>query len=331
MSVASRIALRLAAVALIVVLGVTPSASAQLVLPFVPELDDVPINPMSYAGFIDGAVPLSQLRTRVDAAYDSNRPTRAEFFMAAEGKNFRGLPLPERRVDYQEVHSYAEYAFSPLFSIFMDAPARFLDPTVNRNHAGASDLQVGAKYSFFQQGPLVATAQLRTYFPTGDASKGLGNGHASAEPGLLFLYQNSPKWRIESEVQALIPINDEKYGSEVIRYGAAFSYGERDPDGLWLTPVVEGQGWSVVRGKETVFVNTVVTTVVATRPRRITTTMIVPTATARTAVGDGIFNGNVGVRAGWGTVGDIYLGYSRALTGDVWYKDMFRVELRWFY
>ena len=25
---------------------------------------------------------------------------------------------------------------------------------------------------------------------------------------------------------------------------------------------------------------------------------------------------------------DLYIGYSRALTGDVWYKDIFRTELR---
>jgi hypothetical protein len=327
MPVVSRIALRWAAVALLVVLGVTPSASAQLVVPFVPELDDVPVNPMSYAEFVDGAVPLSFVRTRVDAAYNSNRPTRAEFFMPAEGKNFRGLPLTETRVDYQEVHTYAEYAFSPIFSAFIDAPARFLNPTVNRNHFGASDLQIGAKYSFLQQGPLVATAQLRTYFPTGDASKGLGTGHGSAEPGLLFLYQGSPKWRVESEIMVLVPINDEKYGGEVIRYGSAFSYGERNPEGFWFTPVVEGQGWSVVRGRESVLRNILVTT----RTRGITTKTLVPTTLMQTAVGDAIFNGDVGVRAGWGTVGDIYVGYSRALTGDVWYKDMFRVELRWFY
>lgn len=253
-----------------------------------------------------------QMRLRVDAAYDSNRPTRAEFFMPGEGKNFRGLPLAERRVDYQEVHSYAEYAFSPLFSAFVDAPARFLDPAVNRNHEGVSDLQVGAKYSFFQQGPLIASAQFRVYFPTGDASKGLGTGHAGAEPGLLFLYQDSPKWRVEGEVQALVPINDQRYGGEVICYGAAFSYGERDPDGLWLTPVVEGQGWSVVRGRETVFLTSKTSRII-------------------TARGDAIVNGNLGVRAGWGYLGDVYVGYSRPLTGDVLYKDMFRVELRWFY
>ena len=306
------IASRTVAVVLFLLLGFASEASAQLVLPFVPELDDVPVNPMTYAGFVDGAVPLSQIRLRVDGAYDSNRPTRSEFFMAAEGKNFRGLPLPERRVDYQEVHSYAEYAFSPIFSVFVDAPVRFIDPTVNLNDKGLGDLQVGAKYSFLQQGPLVASAQLRVYFPTGEASKGLGNGHGSAEPGFLFLYQASPKWRVEGDLQVLVPINDERYGGEVIRYGAALSYGERDPEGFWLTPVVEGQGYSFVRGKETIVL-----------PNR--------TARIRTAVGDAVFNGNVGVRAGWGYLGDVYVGYSRPLTGDVLYKDMFRVELRWFY
>ena len=28
---------------------------------------------------------------------------------------------------------------------------------------------------------------------------------------------------------------------------------------------------------------------------------------------------------------NLYVGYGRALTGDVWYTDMFRLNLTWFY
>jgi len=50
-----------------------------------------------------------------------------------------------------------------------------------------------------------------------------------------------------------------------------------------------------------------------------------------TAVNDTIVNGNIGLRAGFGALGDVYAGYSRPLTGDVWYKNMWRIELRWRY
>ena len=153
---------------------------------------------------------MSQVRLRTDAAYDSNRPTRAEYFMPGEGRTKRGLPLPERRVDYQEVHAYGEVAFSPSVSLFFDTPIRFLDPTINRNHTGFGDLQVGVKYAFFQEGTLTSSLQLRGYIPTGAADKGLGTGHPSIEPGLLVLWEPSNLWRVESEFQLWVPINDQR-------------------------------------------------------------------------------------------------------------------------
>jgi len=49
------------------------------------------------------------------------------------------------------------------------------------------------------------------------------------------------------------------------------------------------------------------------------------------AAGDTIVNFKVGVRFGLGDRADIYTGYGRPLTGDVWYKDIFRVEFRLFF
>ena len=46
------------------------------------------------------------------------------------------------------------------------------------------------------------------------------------------------------------------------------------------------------------------------------------------ACGDTIVNAKFGVRMGLGNLFDIYTGYGRALTGEVWYKDVWRTELR---
>ena len=46
------------------------------------------------------------------------------------------------------------------------------------------------------------------------------------------------------------------------------------------------------------------------------------------AAGDTIVNAKVGARVGFGERSDIYVGYGRALTGAVWYKDLIRAEYR---
>ena len=58
--------------------------------------------------------------------------------------------------------------------------------------------------------------------------------------------------------------------------------------------------------------------------------------TIKDADGDTIVNAKVGVRFGFGSLqeqgllsrSDLYVGYGRALTGTVWYKDILRVEYR---
>ena len=49
----------------------------------------------SKVGYIDSAIPATQYRLRLDAAYGNNRPTRAEFFYARGAPLGPGLPVPE--------------------------------------------------------------------------------------------------------------------------------------------------------------------------------------------------------------------------------------------
>jgi hypothetical protein len=70
--------------------------------------------------------------------------------------------------------------------------------------------------------------------------------------------------------------------------------------------VIEFVGWTVLNGKELAFPENVV----------------------RSAAGDTIVNGKLGLRSYFGENSSIYAGYGRALTGEWWYKDIFRVEYR---
>jgi hypothetical protein len=264
----------------------------------------------SAVGYIDNAIPGNLLRLRFDAAYGANRATRDEFFYARGGPLGPGLPLPEVNDDYQELSVYIEKLICPTFSAFIDLPVRFLNPTINSDHSGFGDLDVGFKWAFVSNATNVKTFQLRVFAPTGDASEGLGNNHVSVEPGLLCFYQPNCRLRLESELRLWVPIGGTNFEGEILRYGIGFSVGERRKDAWWINPVVEFVGWTSFDGREV--------------------SAISPKVVDQSASGDTIVNAKVGLRFGRGSF-DVYAGYGRALTGEVWYKNMLRTELRWAY
>jgi hypothetical protein len=253
-------------------------------------------------GYIDSAVPFSHLQLRFDAADRANRPTRAEFFYP------RGGPDAETRVDYEELDAYLEYAINSRFSVFVETPYRFLNPELDPNFSGLSDMNFGCKWAFLEMDDQLATFQLRAYAPTGAASRNLGTGHFSLEPALLYNRLLLDVLALEAELRLWIPIDGTDYAGEVVRYGIGMSYGQRS-DEFWLTPVIEFVGWTVLNGKETV----------TTSPEDFF---------IKDAGGDTIVNVKGGFRFGYGSGWDVYAGYGRALTGATWYKDIVRVELR---
>jgi hypothetical protein len=272
-----------------------------------PDADGGPTGKETNVGYIDSALPLTMFRLRFDAAYDFERPTRAEFFWARGGSP--GVPKPETRVDYQDVTGYLEYAVQPRLSLFVEGPYRFVNPQVNANANGFSDMNAGFKWAFVDVPAWTATFQMRTYVPTGDAARGLGTNHVSIEPALLAQYRLSDKVRLEGELRYWVPVGGTNFAGDLIRYGLGVSYGCRNPDGFWLTPVAEFVGWTVLSGQETVPVSP---------------TLFVP----QSAAGDTIINVKAGLRFGFGKHFDIYTGYGRALTGATWYTDTWRVEFR---
>lgn len=264
----------------------------------------------SGVGYIDYAIPANIIRMRVDAAYGNNRPTRAEFFYA-QGKpaGGPGSPLPETSVDYQDITTYMEYCWAPRASTFIEMPVRFLNPQINANAWGYADMNAGFKVAVVQTENTVGSFQLRTYIPTGDAAQGLGTRHVSLEPSALVFHRLSEKWRVESEFRYWAPIGGTDFAGDVVRYGVGVNYGRRCPDRIWVSPVAELVGWTVLSGKE----------------------LVVPapgaTPSIQSAGGDTIVNVKLGVRVG-GRWGDIYSGYGRPLTGAVWYEDIWRTEFR---
>jgi hypothetical protein len=266
----------------------------------------------SGVGYIDPAIPGTMFRIRADASYDSNRPSRDEFFYPQTGPAGPGVPGPETRIDYQELSGYLEVAPYENLSAFLTVPFRFLNPEINANAAGLSDMNAGFKWAFLSSDDGVATFQLRTYAPTGNAGLGLGTRHVSLEPALLTFVPLTEALAFEGELRYWVPIGGTDFAGSIIRYGAGLRYEMYATPNLRVMPVVEFVGWTSLGGKESVATSAT-------------------SAVVQDATGDTIVNVKAGVRFGLGEHMDVYAGYGRALTGDVWYKDTVRLEARLLY
>jgi hypothetical protein len=262
----------------------------------------------SGVAFIDSAVPRTTIRTRFDLAYRIRQPNRAEYIWAQGGIGNPGPFLPESRVDYQEFRTYGELALNPYFSLFLETPYKWVNPDINPNVNGTGDMNVGLKFAFLNNETWVTTFQFRAYFPTGSA-RGLGNEHFTLEPGLLVNYRLAEQFHLEGELKYWMPIDGTDFAGDILQYGVGLTWGSRTYGEMWITPVVEMIGYTILGGQSTVapvpwFVNTV------------------------DAEGT-ILNGALGIRMGFSNSMDWYVGYNRALTGGSWHKDMARIEFRY--
>ena len=266
----------------------------------------------SSVGYIDSAVPGNQLRLRFDAGYDNRRPNLAEFFWAQGQPLGPGVPRPESRVDYQELTAFVEGAFAERFSGFVELPWRFVNPDVNANTNGLSDMNAGFKWAFVYGEDVVATFQFRTYFPTGDASRGLGTRHVSLEPAFLLYKPLTDRLRFEGEFRTWVPVGGTDFAGDILRYGAGLNYDLAEMNELKVVPVAELVGWTALGGKQTVV-----------HPSGL--------ATVESAAGDTMLHIKLGVYLKLGSCCDFYTGYGRPLTGNRWYENTVRVQFRWLF
>jgi hypothetical protein len=283
-------------------------------------------------GYIENAIPRTQFRNRYDVAGGVSHPDRAAWFWPAYGPGFKG-----GQFSYQELTTHLEYAPTANFSAFIDAPERFVHLPQGRgvpsiNYGGFSDLQLGAKYAFIARPDAFATFQFKTYVPTGNATQGLGTGHVSIEPSLLLFRQVSERGFLIAQLSDWIPTGSLNiprtatsgtsesmdvlnYGGNVLNYGVGGFYNVIQTPGYRLAPVVEVVGWTALSGR---------TGIANTSEASAGQTIVNAKIGARIGIGDYFRNG------GASPLNDkvsLYAGYGRSLTGDVWYTNIFRLEL----
>jgi hypothetical protein len=137
-------------------------------------------------------------------------PDRSEFFWARADGNGKGPKLAaplvgEQKVNYDDLTIYTETALGG-FSTFVEMPYRSLDPTLAPHASGFTDMNVGTKSLIFDCELIQATFQFRTYIPIGNTFKGLGNGHVSLEPSLLFALKLSRDTYLQGQLSEWIPL-----------------------------------------------------------------------------------------------------------------------------
>jgi hypothetical protein len=264
------------------------------------------------------------VRVRFDTGFDMTTPDLAEFFYAKCGCFGPGLgPDIVTRLRFEEARVDLEYGFSRRFSMFVDAggrsvqaqsgivPATSVIENPGYNNTGVGDLQVGFKSALLASPAGYLTFQFRTYFPTGDAHLGLGTGHYSIEPSLLFTRKVTREIALSGQFSVWHPIDGsdglplsstQSFAGNVLTFGAGVSRRFRLTENLRVAPVVEFVGWSIRSGY--------VTLINGTAP----------------ASGDNIVNVKVGARIFVERHNSFYIGFGRQLTHVGWYRDLLRVE-----
>jgi hypothetical protein len=297
------------------------------------EIKRPPID-ASMVGYIDNAIVGSEVRIRFDAAFNDAFPDRAEFVYAKCGcyrstsADRNGGPGPgpgiPKNVNFQILSFMGEYAVNRRFSAFVEIPFRWIQPQgvapksltnpAFPNGAGISDVQAGLKFAMLASSRHYLTAQLLSYFPSGDSRSGLGTNHYSVEPAVLYYQRLSERFEIEGELGGWLPIGGSQgFAGNLFFYGIGPSYTLINGERFRLAPVIELVGWNVTGGQQTGIPNG-------------------PPGScckAFSASGVNVVNIKIGARMEFGGHSSLYVGYGKALTSADWYDQIVRVEYRY--
>ncbi len=208
------------------------------------------------AFFTDSARPVSHTRLRWEYGHEARLMDRAEYFWARSDGNGKGLRpngapgIP--RLDYHEISQYTETAAGPGFSAFVSTPYRSVNPTFSDppSAAGFGDISIGTKSVLFDSELFLLTLQMKTTLPVGQPAKGLGTGHVSLEPSLLFGLRTSPHSYLQGQIAEWIPLGgDPTYSGALLHYHLAYNHTLWQPiQAVQLVGTFEVHGWSFQDG-----------------------------------------------------------------------------------
>ena len=283
-----------------------------------------------------GFAPASACTTTTSAAL-TNRPRRVlvsnDRCTRRSRPPFVGGDPGANEVDFEELSTYVEFAFSPRFSVFGEFPVRWVSDVnfggapgfEDGEQGGAGDFKAGFRLGIIACPYELLTFQLRPWTPTGEALRAIGVGHDSIDVALLYTFKpdNRTTWFAELQDWQTLDagttndvIEQVDLDGNILRYGLGVGYDVWQSntycysDQRALTAIFEVVGWTVLDGV-------------------ITPLFVTDGATIEDAEGDTIVNGKYGMRIHG--LSEHRHSYGHNWTGDRWYSDLFRVEWQWNY
>jgi hypothetical protein len=279
------------------------------------------------AFFVDSARPVTQTRLRYDGMFDINNVDRAEYLMAhssldkggiktgcgtsSAGKGLNFIPLT---MDINQISLYQEAAVGK-FSAFVSMPYEHLEPNgvelgTACPHSGFGDLIIGTKSLLIDCDLLQFAFQFSTFLPTGNFGSGLGTGHVSLEPAILFTLKLTPDAYFQGELAYWIPIAGDPLFAGPIWHNH-FSFNQvlcRILPDVQVIGTLEFVNYNVQGGNYTAAAGTTVVGVSAT---------------------DSMFSAGPGVRLDVCKHLDVGVGSQFNFTGPRYADEQVRFELRW--
>ncbi len=287
--------------------------------------------------FLDAARPITQTRIRVDAARDLRNPDRAEYIWARVNPADCNLSIPScrpvppagkgpnflaNRVDFDELSLYTEAATGRA-SFFIEVPYRHIEADVSPicapdavcNESGFADMNVGTKSLLCDCELMQLTFQFKTFIPTGAFRKGLGTGHVSLEPALLFNVNLGGTTYLQGMSAYWIPIaGDDVYQANIWHNHFSLNHILWGPTKrLQVIGTLEFNEWTIYGGAYTV------------------TNFAVGNTIFGNSASTTIASAGPGLRFVFCDRVDFGVGSAFAFTGSRWFDDTIRAELRWRY
>jgi len=256
--------------------------------------------------FVPAVRPGTYMRLRWDYGHNLVDPDRAEYFWGAIGHS--GPGHPERKVNYHELSLYAEMG-TEKFSFFIDTPYRSLRTLDNGGAGGFGDLSLGTKSVLVDSELFLATFQFKTTIPTGLSGHGIGTGHVSLEPSLLYSVKLYPGTWWQGQLGYWIPVSGTSgFDGGVVVYNNSINHVLCRPlRDTAIIGTIETSGWTFTAGSFTDPLTG------AVRPANNTT----------------YFNIGPGLRVSVCDKVDFGFGVQFAVTNPHFAQQLYRTELRW--
>ncbi len=179
--------------------------------------------------FVDGARPVTQTEIRWNGSRSGSFPDRSEYLWARADGRGRGPRPPNGRIaeirfDYDDLVLITETAKDKLSAI-VEMPYRAISPDTYAHGAGFGDMAIGTKTLLFDCELLQVSMQMKTYLPVGNPLKGVGTGHVSLEPSLLFALKLHHDCYVQGQLSEWIPIGgDPSYMGSIFHTHFSFNH-----------------------------------------------------------------------------------------------------------